>query len=220
MIFLMDILKKYRYIKLFLFFVIINIIFEDIYQKKEFHKFENYYSNSICKFLYFTINYNCTTTISSSTSFYDEVLEINRDINLLINIKISKLENMLLLLGIIPFLKNNSTLSYKINNKEINNFLKKIFKNKRIKYKIINFDYKDFNIFNEKINELLNYIWEFVPATFTLDNLRYVINNFYNESNFEIFQKSLYMNYKLYIHKKKKEMTYKDIESLLSKFSH
>jgi hypothetical protein len=70
-------------IKLFLFFVIINIIFEDIYQKKEFHKFENYYSKSICKFLYFTINYNCPATIFSSTSFYDEILEINRDINLI-----------------------------------------------------------------------------------------------------------------------------------------
>ena len=179
-------------IKLFLFFVIINIIFEDIYQKKEFHKFEIYYSKSICKFLYFTINYNCPTTIFSSTSFYDEILEINRDINLLINIKISKLENIFFLLGIIPFLKNNSTLSYKINNKEINIFFKKIFKNKRIKNKIINFDYKDFNIFNVKINELLNYIWEFVPGTFTLDNLRYVINNFYDESNFEIPYETFY----------------------------
>ena len=183
-------------IKLFLFFVIINIIFEDIYQKKEFHKFEIYYSKSICKFLYFTINYNCPTTIFSSTSFYDEILEINRDINLLINIKISKLENIFFLLGIIPFLKNNSTLSYKINNKEINIFFKKIFKNKRIKNKIINFDYKDFNIFNVKINELLNYIWEFVPGTFTLDNLRYVINNFYDESNFEIPYETFYQTSK------------------------
>ena len=36
--------------------------------------------------------------------------------------------------------------------------------------------------------------------------------------HFIIFQKSLYMNYKFYIQKKKKEMTYEDIESLLSKF--
>ena len=191
-------------IKLFLSYLIIKIIFEEKYQKKDVDKLENYYTKIICKFLYFTINYDCPTKISSSSSFYDEILEINTDINLLINIKQSKVENIFLLLGIIPFLKNNSTLSYKINNKEINIFFKKIFKNKRIKNKIINFDYKDFNIFNEKINELLNYIWELVPGTFTLDNLRYVINNFYNESNLEIFQKSLYMNYKFYIQKKKR----------------
>ena len=147
-------------------------------------------------------------------------MEINRNINLLINVKKSKLENILLLLGIIPFLKNNSTLSYKINNKEINFFFKKTFKNKRIKYKIIKFDYNDLNIFNEKINELLNYKWELIPEKFILDNLRYVIDNFYNESSFEIFQKSLNKNYAFFIKIKKKEMTYENIESLLSKLFH
>jgi len=147
-------------------------------------------------------------------------LEINPDINLLINIKKSELENILLLLGIIPFLKNNSTLSYKINKKEINIYLKKTFNNKKIKNRIIKFDFNDFKIFNGKINELLNYKWELVPGKFILDNIRYVLNNYYNESNFEIFQKSSYMNYKFFIQDKKKEMTYEDIESLLSKCFH
>ena len=147
-------------------------------------------------------------------------MEINPDINLLINIKKSELENILLLLGIIPFLKNNSTLSYKINKKEINIYLKKTFNNKKIKNRIIKFDFNDFKIFNGKINELLNYKWELVPGKFILDNIRYVLNNYYNESNFEIFQKSSYMNYKFFIQDKKKEMTYEDIESLLSKCFH
>ena len=193
--------------KLFLFFIIINIILEENSQKKETNKLENYYSKSICKLFHFSINYNCPITIFSSSSFYDEVLEINKDINLLINAKKSKLENLLFLLSIIPFLKYNSTLSCKINNKETEIFFKKTFKNKKIKNKLIKFDFNDFIIFNEKINELL-------------DNLRYVLNNYYNESNFEILQKSLYMNYKFYIQNKKKEMTYEDIERLLSKCSH
>ena len=96
-------------------------------------------------------------------------------------------------------------------------FFKKTFKNKRIKDKLIKFDYNDLYIFNEKINELLNYKWELIPEKFILDNLRYVINNFYNESSFEIFQKSLNKNFIFFIKIKKKEMTYKDIESLLSK---
>lgn len=220
MVFKIYTLFKNICIKLFLFFVIINIIFEENCKKKEEHKLENYYSKLICKFFYFTINYNCSETIFSNTSFYDEILEINRDINLLINVKKSKLENILLLVGIIPFLKNNSTLSYKINNKEINIFLKKTFKNKKIKYKIIKFDFNDFNIFNIKINELLNYKWELVPGKFMLDNIRYVINNYYNESNFEIFQISSNMNYNFFIQNKRKEMTYEDIENLLSKCSH
>ena len=206
--------------KLFLFFIIINIILEENSQKKETNKLENYYSKSICKLFHFSINYNCPITIFSSSSFYDEVLEINKDINLLINAKKSKLENLLFLLSIIPFLKYNSTLSCKINNKETEIFFKKTFKNKKIKNKLIKFDYNDFVIFNEIINELLNYKWELFPEKFMLDNLRYVLNNYYNESNFEIFQKLLYMNYKFYIQNKKKEMTYEDIERLLSKCSH
>jgi hypothetical protein len=207
-------------IKLFLSYLIIKIIFEEKYQKIDVDKLENYYTKIICKFLYFTINYDCPTKISSSSSFYDEILEINTDINLLINIKQSKVENIFLLLGIIPFLKNNSTLSYKINNKEIDIFLKKTFNTKRIKHKIIKFDFIDFNIFKEKINELLNYNWELVPEKFILDNLRYIINNYYNETNFKILEKSMYMNYKSYIQRNNKKMTYKEIKSLLSKYSH
>jgi hypothetical protein len=133
------------------------------------------------------------------------------------NIKISKLENIVLLLGIIPFLKKNSTLSYKINNKEIYNYIKKSLKTKKIKHKSIKLDYNDFDPFNEKMNELLNYKWELIPEKVMLDNLRYIINNYYNESNFNIFQKSLYMNYDFYIQRKREEITYSDLVSLLSK---
>ena len=137
----------------------------------------------------------------------------------LINIKISKLESIFLLLGIIPFLKNNSTLSYKINNKEIYNFIKEVFKNKikKINHKIIKLDFIDFKTVNEKLEELLNYRWELIPEKIILDNIRYIIDNYYNESNFDIFQKSLYMNYNFYIQLKKKEITFNNLVNLLSK---
>lgn len=130
---------KKLFIKFFLLFLIIIIIIitlDENYHKKEVNILEDYFSQSICKFFYFTINYNCFSKFSKNT-FYEDVLEINNNINLLMNIKISKLENIALLLGIIPFLKKNSTLSYKINNKEIYNYIKKIFNNKKIKHKII-----------------------------------------------------------------------------------
>jgi hypothetical protein len=210
---------KNMFIKFYLLFLIIitiSIIIDEDYIKKEVNTLEDYFSQSICKFCYFNINYNCSSKFKNY-DFYEDVLEINNNIELLMNIKFSKLENIVLLLGIIPFLKNNSTLSYKINSKEIYNYVKRIFKNKKIKHKIIKLDYNDFTNFNEKIDELLNYKWELIPEKVMLDNLRYVINNFYNESNFNIFQKTLNTNYDFYIQRKRKEITYSDLVNLLSK---
>jgi len=205
-----------KFFLLFLIIIIIIIILGEDCHKKVANNLEGYFSQSICNFFYFTINYNCSSKISNN-DFYEDILEINNKIDLLMNIKISKLENIVLLLGIIPFLKNNSTLSYKINNKEVYYYIKKFFKNKKIKNKIIKFDYNDFITFNEKMDELINYKWEFIPEKVMLDNLRYIINNYYNESNFNIFQKSLYINYDFYIQRKKKEISYSDLVSLLSK---
>ena len=50
-----------------------------------------------------------------------------------------------------------------------------------------------------------------------LDNLRYIINNYYKESNLAVFEGSLNLNYKSYIQNKIIEMTYEEIKDLLSK---
>ena len=210
---------KNIFIKFFLLFFIIAIILDEVNHKKDINNLENYFSQSICKILYFTINYNCSLKLFVNNDFYEDIKEINSNIDLLINIKISKLENIFLLLGIFPFLKNNSTLSYKINNKEIYNFIKELFKNKnkKINHKIIKLDFIDFKTVNEKLEELLNYRWELIPEKIILDNIRYIIDNYYNESNFDIFQKSLYMNYNFDIQLKKKEITFNNLVNLLSK---
>ena len=174
---------KNIFIKFFLLFFIIAIILDEVNHKKDINNLENYFSQSICKILYFTINYNCSLKLFVNNDFYEDIKEINSNIDLLINIKISKLENIFLLLGIFPFLKNNSTLSYKINNKEIYNFIKELFKNKnkKINHKIIKLDFIDFKTVNEKLEELLNYRWELIPEKIILDNIRYIIDNYYNE---------------------------------------
>ena len=210
-------LFKSIFIKFVLLYFIIIIILNKDYHKKDTYNLRDYFSQSICKILYFKINYDCSLQLFNNNNIYEDIIEINSNIDLLINFKISKLENIFLLLGIIPFLKNNSTLSYKINNKEIYNFFKEVFKNKKINHKIIKFEYNDFKTFNEKINELLNYKWELIPEKFMLDNLRYIINNYYQESNFDIYQKSLYMNYNFYIQLRKKEITFINLVNLLSK---
>jgi hypothetical protein len=152
----------------------------------------------------------------TNVNIYNDILEYNSNVNLLINIKKSKLENIILLLGIFPFLKNNSTLSYKINNKGIYKIFKAIL-NKTIKYKVIKFDYNDIHTFNKKMKKILNYEWELVPKKYILDNLRSIINNYYNEINLDVFQKSLNMNYKSYILNQKNGMTYDEIKNFLSK---
>ena len=127
-------------IKFFIFFLIANVNFEEEIKKeiKKVNDLEDYFSQSICQFLYFTINYKCIWNFYKNVNFYNDILKINNNINLLMNINNSKLENIILLLGIIPYLKNNSTLSYKIKDKEIYYFFKKIL-NKTIKHKIIIF---------------------------------------------------------------------------------
>jgi hypothetical protein len=204
------------FFKFFLFFLIINLIQEQELNKKKVNDLDVYFSQSICQLLFFSINYKCSLNFKANDNIYNEVLEINNNVNLLMNIKNSKLENLFLLLSIIPFLKNNSTLSYKIKNKEIFTIFKKIF-NKKIKNKIINLEYNDFYSINKNMKKLLFYKWELIPKQFMLNNLRHIINNYYNESNLDVFQVSLNMNYNSYIQNKINEMTYNEIKNLLSK---
>ena len=204
--------------KYILLFLIINLILEIKYYTKEINNNLGYYfSQSICQFLFYTINYKCSINFFTNANIYNDILEFNSNVNLLMNIKKSKLENIVLLLGIIPFLKNNSTLSYKINNKGIYNLFKKIF-NKKIISKVIKFDYSDLYIFNKKMKKVLYYEWELIPKKYMLDSLRFIINNYYyNEENLDLFQESLNLNYKSYILNKKNEMTYDEINNFLSK---
>jgi hypothetical protein len=58
-----------------------------------------------------------------------------------------------------------------------------------------------------------------MPKQVILDNLRYIINNHYNETNSVLFQQSLNMNYMSYIQNKINEITYDEIKNLLSKLT-
>ena len=105
-----------------------------------------------------------------------------------------------------------------MNFRQIYKFFKKIL-NKKIKNKVIIFDYNDLLFFNEMTKKLLYYKWELIPKKCILDNLRYIINSYYNEANLVVFQESLNINYKSYIQNKKNEMNYDEKKSLLSKLT-
>jgi len=67
------------------------------------------------------------------------------------------------------------------------------------------------------MKELLYYKWEYIPKQIIMNNFRYIINNYYNETNLDLFQDTLNINYKAYINNKINDMTYKEINNLLSK---
>jgi hypothetical protein len=203
-------------IKFFLIFLIVNLIPKKEYLPEDVNDLEYYFSHSLCQLLSFSINYKCFENFFKNDNLYLDIFEINSNVNLLMNFRKSKLENIILLLSIIPFLKNNSTISYKINSKGLYIFFKKVLK-KRIKYKKIKLDYNDLYLFNIRMKELLYYEWEYIPNQFILNNFRHIINNYYNETNSESFQNILNIYYKSYINNKKDEMSFEEINDLLSK---
>ena len=91
---------------MFLYILIVNLVLEKSDLKKV-NELENYFSQSICQLLSFSINYKCSDNFFTNANFYIDILEINNNVNLLININKSRLENIILFLSIIPFLKNN-----------------------------------------------------------------------------------------------------------------
>lgn len=203
------------------FFIIILILFnannKNDNQIKDNNSLEYYFTYSICKFLYFQIKYNCSDNIFIDYNFYENIVEISQNINLYINMKKTKIETIFLLIGILPFVKNNSVITFKINNMEIYKLFQIIFKKKKIKNKIIKLNENDLQFFIENFSYLLFYKWELIPFKKILNNIRYIINNYYNESCIELFDKSLNLNFKYYI-QNKKILSLKEIMDLMSKF--
>ena len=69
----------------------------------------------------------------------------------------------------------------------------------------------------EKFNDLINYKWEFIPNKELLNNIRYIINNYYNNSYLEIFDKSLNLNFKYFLRNKKDYLSLSELNALMSK---
>ena len=71
--------------------------------------------------------------------------------------------------------------------------------------------------FLEKFHDLINYKWEFIPNKELLNNIRYIINNYYNNSYLEIFDKSLNSNFKYFLRNKKEYLSLSELNALMSK---
>ena len=139
------------------------------------------------------------------------------DKDYLLKIKSSKIENIILLVEIMPFLKKD-LLIYPNKNKDLFKFFNRIFYEKEIfNNNILRITPKDIYYLIANFNELWNYKWEIFPELEEINRVRYIINNYYNESFLEIFDKALNLNLRLYIQNKKNKFSLKEIKQLMSK---
>ena len=142
---------------------------------------------------------------------------INNNINLLLNFNKTKIENIFILIVLMPFLK--TTLKIKKTKKRIEFFelIKYIFNKTENNY-YIKINPCDFHFFIKQFNNTINYQWELIPQTNIINNLRYILIKYYNEVCLEIFDKSLNFNFEFYIKVNKNKLKFNEIYNLLSKF--
>lgn len=169
-------------------------------------------------FCYFIYNYIFTEGINIDNHYSQFRKKINeKNLNLLLSKKKAKIEKIFLLLKSIPFIKKKIIIKMK-NNKDLYIFIKDIFKIKKINNGFIYINKKDFKYIIKYFNEIIYYEWELIPKKFLINDLRFVINNYYNEICLEIFDNALNYNLQLYIKNNKKILNDKDIINLMSKY--
>ena len=172
----------------------------------------------MCKVFIVEMNFNCFNNIYINNNFYNNLKDIKHNITLSINnIKRVKIENIIILIGLMPFIKEKSKIKYRIKNKVIYNYFKS--NNKLIikKNNIVSLTASDYHYFNDNFFELLKYKWEIIPKQYIINHLRYIIKNFYNASCLNIFDESLNLNFYYYLKNKKFSLSFEKISDLISK---
>jgi hypothetical protein len=153
------------------------------------------------------INKNYIT--SKDILFINNIIKENGIESLIL--KKTKIENIMLLVKIIPFIKKDLLI---YNNNNLFQLFNKIFYGKQIINNTLRITQKDIK---ETFNDIWNYDWEIFPELEEINRVRYIIKKYYNESYLKIFDKALNDNLKIYIKKKNNKFTSKEIKQLMSK---
>ena len=130
----------------------------------------------------------------------------------LINDNKTQIENIFILIGIIPFLKKKIKITKK--NIKIYAFFRNIL---GIKKSIIFISKSHLHFIIKKFKYILFYKWQIIPKKQLIDTLRYIINNYYNEACLKIFDQALNLNLNYYIKNHKNKLSLKEINELMSK---
>ena len=126
-------------------------------------------------------------------------------------IKLNEIENIFILIIIVPFIQKEIIITRK-------NKIYKICQN------IFNIHYNENIIINKtflaNINnnfyDLINFDWKILPCSKKINYIKLILKHYYNEQCLSIFQKSLKMNIKIFLYNKK-EKPIETINDLMSK---
>lgn len=176
-----------------------------------------YYSKCLCNFFILSNEKSCIIELFNNYNFFYDIKDIKKNVNLYIDNQKTFIENLVLIIAIIPFLKYNSSIYYNNNNRAINKLLKIAFGYNNTNNKKIIVNIKDLGKIKKHFHKLINYKWELIPSQKVLDNLRYIINNYYDDSCLNAFDKSVNKNYNYYIKNNIHNLSETEIEKLLSK---
>ena len=136
---------------------------------------------------------------------------------IILNQKKDKIDNIFILIEVLPFLKKKIIIDKK-KNTGIYQFCKNLFKIKK-NYNIITIDKHYYSFFIKHFKEIIYYIWESIPTINIINNLRFIINNFYNENCLVLFEKALNLNLEKFILNNKNKFSFKNISYLMSKYN-
>ena len=207
----------YSYKKIFIIMVFM-YFYNNLICLEDNHSLKWYYRKYLCSLFIINDEHDCKNELLNNYDFFFNLQGIKRNVHLSIDIKNkSSIENIILIIGIIPFLKFSSFIKYKINDKNTYQLFKIIFSNKTIKNEIIFFYYNDIETIKKNFQNLIDYIWEFIPQQKILDNIRYIINNYYDDRCLFIYEKSLNNNYEYFVEKNINTISNSISKNLLSK---
>ena len=171
------------------------------------------YINNLYPFLKENDYININNSLSISVDFDNFIKSIDF---LVLNFEKTKIENIFNIIIIFPLLKENCTILYQIENKNILNKYKNTFKGIKISK----------NLYINYLNDLIDFIdnfkilyfeWEIIPDNYLTNSLRYIINNYYNETILNIFDKSFNLNLKRYIKIKRNNLSFNELNNMMSK---
>ena len=162
-------------------------------------EFESEFKKYICSIIYNHDIQNCINSIFNNLNFFNEVNEIKSNFSLLIDLNQTNIENLFILIATIPFLANNSIISYNIKNIKTFEIIEKIFEEISEIQNFINIKENEYNNIKKNIINVLNYTWETIPNQNIINIIRYIINNYYEEQLLELFDIYLNSNFKYYL---------------------
>lgn len=182
------------------------------------NELENEFKTYLCQLLNDLDNQDCLIALFNNLNFFNEKNYLNKtfnNISLLIELNKTNIENLLIIIVTIPFVKNNSFISFNIKNKKTLNIIKNIFANETLINNCINSKKYDYNQIKSRVIKFLNYKWELIPNKKILNIIRYILDKYYDEAILELFDGYLNLNFKYYL--KSNILSFDEMKNLMSK---